>query len=224
MSIRHEHLKAIPLFSELTDAELRLITTQAREQRYPKGNIVFYEGDPGDFLMIILSGKVKVVLLGQEGQELILSILEPGNFFGEMAILEAAPRSATVITIEPSEFLCLDQASFSSLIQRHPPIALKILRHLSARLRQADEQLRSLAMFDIYGRIAQCLLKLGQTGGRYDQGQLVISNRPSFQELAHMIGCTRETVSRALKVLQEEGYVAVNRREIIIRRPWHFLT
>jgi len=221
MKMKRNHLQSIPLFSELTNEEIDLILDNAREQRYPRGSIVFYEGDPGDFLMVVISGKVKVVLLGEGGQEIILAMLGPGNFFGEMAILESAPRSATVMTIEPSEFLCLDQQSFSALLQRHPPISIKILKHLSERLRQADEQIRSLAMFDIYGRIAQCLLRLGQTQGKRLEEKLVITDRPSFQELSHMIGCSRETVSRAMKVLQEDGYLTVTRKDITIKRPWH---
>jgi CRP/FNR family transcriptional regulator, cyclic AMP receptor protein len=221
MKMKRDHLKTIPLFSELTTTELDLLLEKAREQRYPRGSIVFYEGDPGDFLMVVLTGKVKVVLLGEGGQEIILAMLGPGNFFGEMAILEAAPRSATVMTAEQSEFLILDQQSFSALIQGHPSISQKILKHLSERLRQADEQIRSLAMFDIYGRIAQCLLRLGQTQGKRLDGTLVIIDRPSFQELSHMIGCSRETVSRAMKVLQEDGYLTVTRKEITIKRPWH---
>ena len=221
MKMKRDHLKTIPLFAELTNAELDLILEKAREQRYPRGSIVFYEGDPGDFLMVVLTGKVKVVLLGEDGQEIILAMLGPGNFFGEMAIFEAAPRSATVMTAEQSEFLILDQPNFSALIERHPSISQKILKHLSERLRQADEQIRSLAMFDIYGRIAQCLLRLGQTQGKRLDGTLIIIDRPSFQELSHMIGCSRETVSRAMKVLQEDGYLTVTRKEITIKRPWH---
>jgi len=221
MKMKRDHLKSIPLFSELTNAELDLIVPSVREQRYPRGSIVFYEGDPGEFLMIVLTGKVKVILLGEDGQEIILAMLGVGDFFGEMAILESAPRSATVMTVEPSEFLCLDQKSFSTLLQNQPSISMKILKHLSERLRQTDEQIRSLAMFDIYGRIAQCLLRLGQTQGKRLDGKLVITNRPAFQELSHMIGCSRETVSRAMKVLQEDGYLTVTRKEITINRPWH---
>ncbi len=221
MKLKRDHLKSIPLFSELTNTELDLILASAREQRYPRGSIVFYEGDPGDFLMVVLTGKVKVVLLGKEGQEIILALLGPRDFFGEMAILESAPRSATVMTIEASEFLCLAQQNFTTLLQNHPPISMKILKHLSERLRQANEQIRSLAMFDIYGRIAQCLLRLGQTQGQRLDGKLVITDRPSFKELSHMIGCSRETVSRAMKVLQEDGYLIVTRKDITITRPWH---
>lgn len=221
MKLKRDHLKSIPLFSELTNTEFDLILASAREQRYPRGSIVFYEGDPGDFLMVVLTGKVKVVLLGKEGQEIILALLGPRDFFGEMAILESAPRSATVMTTEASEFLCLGQQNFTTLLQNHPPIGMKILKHLSERLRQANEQIRSLAMFDIYGRIAQCLLRLGQTQGQRLDGKLVITDRPSFQELSHMIGCSRETVSRAMKVLQEDGYLIVTRKDITITRPWH---
>ena len=220
MSIRSRRLKHIPLFSELTPHELDLLVSTARKQQYPKGSIVFFEGDPGDFLMVVLSGKVKVALLGENGQEVILSILGPDSFFGEMALLETEPRSATVFTLEKSVFLRLERDRFFGLLGQHPSIALKILKHLSSRLRQANEQIRSLAMFDIYGRIARCLLNLGQTQGKRLGNRIVIPDRPSFQDLAHMVGCSRETLSRALKVLQQNGYLTINKKEIVMNRTW----
>ena len=219
-TIRRVHLKKIPLFSDLTNAELNLILGSAKKRRYPKGSIVFNEGDAGDFLLVIYSGKVKVVLYGEKGEEIILAMLGPGNFFGEMGLLSSRPRSATVLTMEPSEFLHLDQQSFSSLITTHPPLALKILKYLSHRLKQANEQIRTLVMFDVYGRIARCLLNLIETQGIQTKQNLVLCNRPSFQDLAHMIGCSRETVSRAINVLKREGYLTVSRKEIVIHRTW----
>jgi len=125
MKMKRNHLQSIPLFSELTNEEIDLILDNAREQRYPRGSIVFYEGDPGDFLMVVISGKVKVVLLGEGGQEIILAMLGPGNFFGEMAILESAPRSATVMTIEPSEFYASTNRVFPLCYNVTPRSALR---------------------------------------------------------------------------------------------------
>jgi CRP-like cAMP-binding protein len=137
-----------------------------------------------------------------------------------MALLETEPRSATVFTLEKSVFLRLERDRFFGLLGQHPSIALKILKHLSSRLRQANEQIRSLAMFDIYGRIARCLLNLGQTQGKRLGNRIVIPDRPSFQDLAHMVGCSRETLSRALKVLQQNGYLTINKKEIVMNRTW----
>jgi len=218
--LRRSHFKNIPLFSELTNQEIQLIVTYSKEYRYPKGSIVFHEGDPGDFLLIILSGRVKVVLFGEGEKEVILAILGPGSFFGEMAVLDATPRSATVLTLEPSLFLHIDQGKFSSLIKKYPQLAWKIMKHLTSRLREANEQIGSLAMFDVYGKIARCLLGLAKTQGIRTATHLVVQNRPSLRDLGHMVGCSRETMSRAMQVLQRGGYLIVNRKEIIILRSW----
>ncbi|MBA3967945.1 MAG: cyclic nucleotide-binding domain-containing protein [Nitrospirales bacterium] len=187
----------------------------------PNKNVIFQEGDSGEVLFIILSGKVKVLLTGKNGQEFILSYLGQGNFVGEMAILESAPRSASVITVEPSEFFLLGQKELTELLKNHPGIAMKILKNLSQRLRKMSEQVRSLVMLDIYGRVGRCLLNLAEfKDGVETHGQLLISNRPSFQELAKMVGCSRETLSRTLKALKENGSLTVTRNTIYINRLW----
>jgi len=185
-------LKNVPLFSDLTHQELGMLAASGSRRKFPAKNIVFQEGDQGDNLLI-LSGKVKVLLYGKGGQEFFLTILGAGNFFGEMAIFEAAPRSATVMTVEPCEFLLLGQKDLTGLLIKHPMIAVKILKNLSHRLRKTNEQIRSLVMFDIYGRIGRCLLNLAETQGGWANGQFLVPNRPSFQELAKMVECSRET-------------------------------
>ncbi len=213
-------LKHVPLFSDLTDQELGLLAALGSRRKYPGKNMVFQEGEPGDVLLVILSGKVKVLLSGKSGQEYILTMLGPGNFFGEMALLEAAPRSATVMTVEPCEFLILNQRNIEGLLEKHPAIAMKILKNLSQRLRKTNEQIRSLVMFDMYGRVGRCLLNLAETHGGRANGQFFVPNRPSYQELAKMIGCSRETLSRTMKGLKENGCLTVTRSTIYINKVW----
>ena len=213
-------LKNVPLFSDLTHKELGMLAAAGSRRKFPTKGIVFHEGDQGDNLLIILSGKVKVLLYGKGGQEFILTILGPGNFFGEMAIFESAPRSATVMTVEPCEFLLLSQKDLTGLLKKHPMIALKILQKLSQRLRKTNEQIRSLVMFDIYGRIGRCLLNLAETQGGRANGQFLVANRPSLQELAKMVGCSRETLSRAMKALKDNGCLTVTRNTIYINKIW----
>ena len=221
MVMYKQAIKNVPLFSELTDQELSLLAASGSRQKFPDKKVIFQEGDSGEVLFIILSGKVKVLLTGKNGQEFILSHLGPGNFFGEMAILESAPRSASVITAEPSEFFLLGRKALTELLQHHPGIAIKILKNLSQRLRKVSEQVRSLVMFDMYGRVGRCLLNLAEfQDGVETHGQLLISNRPSFQELANMVGCSRETLSRTLKGLKENGSLTVTRNTIYINRLW----
>jgi len=213
-------LKNVPLFSDLTHQELGMLAAVGSRRNFPAKNIVFHEGDQGDNLLIILSGKVKVLLYGKGGQEFILTILGPGNFFGEMAIFEAAPRSATVMTLEPCEFLLLGQKDVNGLLKKHPMIAVKILKKLSQRLRKTNEQIRSLVMFDIYGRIGRCLVNLAETQGGRANGKILVPNRPSLQELAKMVGCSRETLSRAMKSLKDNGCLTVTRNTIYINKIW----
>jgi CRP/FNR family transcriptional regulator, cyclic AMP receptor protein len=221
MVMYRQAIKNVPLFSELTDQELSLLAASGSHQTFPDKNVIFQEGDSGEVLFIILSGKVKVLLTGKNGQEFILSHLGPGNFFGEMAILESAPRSASVITVEPSEFFLLGRKALTELLTKYPGITMKILKNLSQRLRKVSEQVRSLVMFDMYGRVGRCLLNLAEfQEGVETHGHLVISNRPSFQELANMVGCSRETLSRTLKALKENGSLTVTRNTIYINRLW----
>ena len=220
MGMEQQAIKSVPLFSDLTDRELGLLAGSGSRRKFPAKNVVFQEGEPGEVLLIILSGKVKVILSGKDGQEFILAMLGPGNFFGEMAILESAPRSASVVTIEPCEFLLLSQKEVTALLMKHPTMALKILKNLSQRLRKTNEQIRSLVMFDIYGRVGRCLLNLAETQGGRANGQFVVPNRPSFHELAKMVGCSRETLSRAIKALKDNGCLTVTRNTIYINKAW----
>jgi CRP-like cAMP-binding protein len=220
MRIYKQAIKSVPLFSDLTNHELGHLAVSGSRRKFPAKNVVFQEGEPGEVLLIILSGKVKVLLSGKNGQEFILALLGPGNFFGEMAILESAPRSASVITVEPCEFLLLSQKDVTALLKKHPTIALKILKNLSQRLRKTNEHIRSLVMFDIYGRVSRCLLNLAETQGGRANGQFLVPNRPSFQELANMVGCSRETLSRAIKALKDNGCLTVTRNTIYINKVW----
>ncbi len=214
-------LKKVPLFSDLTDQELDLLAVSGSRRKLPAKNVVFQEGEPGEVLLIILSGKVKVLLSGKNGEEFILAILGSGNFFGEMALLESAPRSASVITLEPCEFLLLSQKVLTTLLMNHPAMALKILKHLSYRLRKTNEQVRGLVMCDIYSRVCRCLLNLAEVQVvKAKNHLLVISNRPSFQELAKMVGCSRETLSRTIKHLKENGCLTVTLNAIFINKVW----
>lgn len=220
MGIDKRVLKSVPLFADLNDQELGFLAASGRRRKLPAKNVVFQEGETGDFLLIILSGKVKVFLSGSDGKEFILTILGSGNYFGEMAILEAAPRSATVMTVEPCEFLVLNTKDLSDLLSKYPAIALKILKNLSQRLRKTNEQIRSLVMFDIYGRVGRCLMSLAEMQGRRANGQFLVSNRPTFQEIAKMVGCSREALSRAIKTLKDNGCLTVTRNTIYINKVW----
>lgn len=202
-----DSLRSVPLFAGLTTGELDAVARRSRRLHYPRRSIVFHEGDPGDYLLVIITGRVKVTLLGEGGQETILAILEPPSFFGEISLLDEAPRSATVMTLDPTDFLQIAREPFMALIREHPAIAMKIMSRVARLLRQCTEQVRTLSMFDVHGRVLRGLLLMAQNRGESGLDRMTIRPRPSLKDLALMIGCSREAVSRALKVLQDTGYV-----------------
>jgi len=201
-------LKLIPLFADLESAELEVVAKASRRLAYPKSSIVFYEGDPGDFLLIVFKGRVKVTLLGADGQETIVTTLDAPAFLGEVALLDGTPRSATVVAQTAIEVVQISREPFLALMMKHPQIALKIMRQLATALRRATEQIRTLSMFDVYGRVLRCLLVLAQQRGLTGGSRMIVSPPPTNTHLASMIGCSRETVSRAMKTLVSTGYVS----------------
>ena len=178
--------------------------------------IVLYKGDVGQVLYLILKGKVKVVLFDENGKEIILSTLKSGNYFGEMSAFDQMPRSATVVTVEDSEFLVISQRSITDQINKNPHIALKLLSEMSRRLREADEQISNLALLDVRGRVARALLKLSkETIVRKNEGYKIIP-RPALKDIAAMSGTSRETVSRVLSEFSQKNLISLTKENIII--------
>src|SRR5262245_51023294 len=155
-----EILKRVPLFSDLADGELGRFADVTREREYPRNSVILFEDDPGDALYIVSSGQVKVVLIGEDGREVILSVLGDGDFFGEMSLIDDEPRSAHVIAMKDSHLLVLRREDFQGLLMQTPAIALAMLRELTRRLRRVDEKVGSLVLLDVNGRVARLLLDL----------------------------------------------------------------
>ena len=208
-----EVLKRVPLFSDLSEVEIARFAEVTREREYPKNSVILFEDDPGDALYIVSSGQVKVVLIGEDGREVILSVLGDGDFFGEMALIDDEPRSAHVIAMKDSQLLVLRRDDFQLQLRDHAQIALKLLRELVQRLRRADEKIGGLVLLDVNGRVAQLLLDLSE-----ESGGPRITRRLTHHTIAQMIGSSRETVSRAMRELVERGLIDVSRREITIRQ------
>ena len=211
-----ELLKNIPLFSELSSGELGELVELSEKRRYPKGSIVLYKGDEGQVIYLILKGKVNVDLIDENGKEIILSTLKSGNYFGEMSAFDQMPRSATIITVEDSEFLVISQKIITDQIKKNPKIALKLLSEMSRRLREADEQISNLALLDVRGRVAQILLKLYRgTNVRKGEDYKIVP-RPALKDIAAMSGTSRETVSRILSEFSKRGLISLTKENIII--------
>ena len=210
-------LRRVPLFSDLPEEDLEKLARVAVRKTYPKENVIFFEQDEGDSLFIISRGSVKVAKISDEGKEVILAILGPGEFFGDMSLLDNQPRSATVIAVEETEVSAIRRKEFLSQIQENPQLAVKLMSVLSQRLREANRKIGNLALLDVYGRLARILMDFAKIEGRkLDNGRIAF-RRPTHQAIANMIGTSRETVTRTLGDLHRRGYIQISGKEIVIQ-------
>ena len=214
-------LRQVSIFKELPQDTIADLSRRVWQKPAEAGSVIVSQEEAGDALFVIASGKVKVVLYGETGREIILSILKAGDFFGEMALLDRQPRSANVVAIEDSQLLGLDREAFQTHLTAHPTTALAILAEMSRRLRHADEVIGNLALLDVYARVARIIRDLAQKQGEPVDGGLLIKERPTQQEIAGLIGTSRETVSRALNDFTRRGLLEMQGKQILVR--WGFL-
>lgn len=205
-------LSEVSLFADLSDDDLAAMSQLASVKTYPKNTIIITEGDSSDSLYGVLSGKVKVYLSDDEGKEIIINILTKGDYFGELALIDEAPRSASVMTSEETRLIAISKQSFEDCLAAHPSIALRVIKGLSARLRNLTENVKSLALMDVYGRVARTLLDLAEE----EDGKMVIRQRLTQRDIANMVGASREMVSRILKDLSIGGYITIKNKTITI--------
>ncbi len=205
-------LRTIPLFKDVSDDDLRVMEAVAMEKHVPKGQVVLTEGEVGDSLYTIAAGRVKVFIGDEDGREIILKILGPGDFFGEMSLIDSQPRSASVSTLEASTFRVLSHADFEMCLERAPRIGSTVMQALAKRLRDADRKISTLALMDVYGRVANTLLELAINSN----GKLIVGEKLSQQDIANMVGASREMVNRILKDLSDRGYISVEQKTITI--------
>ena len=214
-------LKQVSIFSGLSADDLADLSNRMRPRSVEAGSTIVSQEEAGDALFVIASGKVKVVLYGVTGREIILSMLRAGDFFGEMSLLDAQPRSANVVALEDSELLSLDRDAFRTHLLSRPATSLAVLAELSRRLRRADEVIGDLALLDVYARVARAIRELAQKQGEPAEGGLLIRERPTQQEMAGMIGTSRETVNRALSDFTRRGLLEMSGKTMLVR--WGFL-
>jgi CRP/FNR family cyclic AMP-dependent transcriptional regulator len=206
------------LFAELDDRELASIATVAKARRYAKDDVVFHADESGDIFCLIKEGQVKVTMISPEGKEIILSILGPGDFFGEMALLDNEPRSATIIATEPLEIVTIWRSDFLHILSENFSITQKVLAELSRRLRNASNRIESLATMDVYGRLARFFLDAARDRGKVLDNGYVAVTRPTHQSIANMIGTSRETVSRLIHDLMKQNLLLSEGKTIYLRK------
>jgi CRP-like cAMP-binding protein len=212
---RRAMLRGIDLFGHLSDAETDSVLGLMREQRVGKGGIVFHQFDESGGLYLTLKGSVKISRIGREGREVTITILREGNFFGEMSLFDGQPRSATATTTEACRFLVLDRENFLNGVLTIPGIVAKLLQELSKRLRASNQSIENLALGTVFDRLFHFLSHLGR---RFEKAgeETVITERPTHQELAELVGSSRETVTRTLASMEKRGFITLRKREIVL--------
>ncbi len=206
-------LEKTSLFSALDKSELELLSSQAVTRVFPKHSVIINEGDASDALYVVNSGRVKVFLGDEEGKEIVLNTHGPGDYFGELAMLDNAPRSASVVTLEKASISLISKDDFEACLSRNPVLALQVIRDLAKRLRVSTESVRSLALLDVYGRVARLLLQLAED----ENGQLIVKEKLTHQDIADRVGSSREMITRILKDLKAGGYIEIEDRHITIK-------
>jgi CRP-like cAMP-binding protein len=211
-----ELIRTVPIFSELSEEEVAAVARHATRRQFAKDAVIFFENEPGDTLYVVAAGRVRVSILGDDGREVILSVLGPGDFFGEMALLDNDPRSATTIAAEDTELLCLSRPDFEKVMRESPTMMMALIKVLTTRLRHANQQISTLALLDVYGRVAHLIVEMAQEEGRRLKDGRIAFRRSTHQEIASRIGTTRETVTRMLKDLQRQKLVHVEGKEFVV--------
>lgn len=208
-------LEKIPLFESLSDPERAELEAGMHVQHFPKGSILVQQSDASNNLLyIVLAGRLKVFMGNEDGREVLLDFLQAGDAFGELSLFDEQPRSATVMTVEDCKIGLFPRNYLFDCIQRNPNIAIELLKTVIKRMRNTTEQVSSLALLDVYGRIAKALVNMAKP---QDDGRMVTASL-THQELATMVGASREMVTRILNDLKRGGYIAIDNHRIELKK------
>jgi len=206
-------LANIPMFSQLNEQALFVLSESATYRSFPKNRILINEGDLSDSLYIIFSGRLKAYLSDDSGKEVILSTMGPGEYFGEIALLDDVPRSASIMVVEDCELSIISRSAFEEILQSHSSLALIMLKGMAQRMIALTKNVKSLALMDVYGRTAHFLLESAK-----EEDGLLITEKLTHQDIANRIGSSREMISRILKDLKIGGYIKIEDKKIIIQK------
>jgi CRP-like cAMP-binding protein len=201
--------RRVALFADLDAVQLQALSRLASVRHVAAGAPILREAEPGDLFFALVRGEVKVFVDSPDGREVVLTHLQAGDFFGEMALLEGEPRSASVTALAESELLAIARDDFFALLSRDFALTRKILQTMSARLRRSNEVIESLALQDVGGRLARYLVRLADESGQSPVDGYFAVHRPTHQEIANSIGATRETVTRMLKQFEDRKLIRI---------------
>ena len=209
-------LREVPIFGDLTEEALLTISKLAVRRTFPRSTLIVLEESHAETLYIIELGSVKITRLNEEGREVILAMLGPSEFFGEMALLDGQGRSANVMALEDTTLVTLSRRDFLDVLGQYPSISIQLLREMTSRLRKSDQQIKSLSLSDAEHRIGIALHRISEEVGIFRKGEVIIAQLPFQQDIANMAGTSRETVSRMLKNLNKKGLINREGRKLII--------
>ncbi len=212
-------LKRVALFSHLKDEVLNGLASHLRRRAFRKGTVIFHQDQVGDALYIVESGRVRIFRSAEDGQEITYDNLGPGDGFGEMALLDGQPRSASAVTEEDSITHTLSRPDFQDFLVQSPEMAGALLEQLSTRLRNVMHQAETLAFFDVHARVRHVLLGLARRYGLKENGAVLLNVELTQAELATMVGATRERVNRVLASLRSQGLVELRGKKMVILDP-----
>jgi CRP/FNR family transcriptional regulator, cyclic AMP receptor protein len=212
------YLKQVAIFADLAQEDIQDLMAVAKRRMFRTGEVIFHRDDPGQVLYLIKEGKVKICLISPDGQEISLAVLGVGEYFGEFALYDGLPRSADAIAIEKVECYTLQRSDFHNAIMKNPKIAIQVLEGLSKRLRNTDNMVEDLIFLDVYGRVAKKLLELSEVHGRKVENGIFIDVRLTQQELASMVGASRESVNKVMGYFTDKSYISTDKHRVTLHR------
>jgi len=216
---RRRLLLSSPLFDALPAEALNDILGQATEISVRRGQTVFQTGDEGSYMVAVLSGRIRISATSPEGREVTLNMIDAGEVFGELALLDGKPRSADATALEDSKLMTVERRHFLPYLTSNNVLTLRVIDVLCERLRDTSETLGNFAMLDLPGRLARKLLKLAEEYGNSTNGRILLDIRLSHTDLGRFVGCSRETVNKQMRAWEDEGIVAREGGRIAVRRP-----
>ena len=216
---KRQILARTALLGKLSDTEIDALLKYSHVECYPAGEEIYAKGSPGNCMMVVLRGKAKMSSISFEGREIVLNIMNPGEIFGEIALLDGEERSADAIAMTDCELLILNRRDFMPCLEKHPEICLMLIKILCERLRRTSEQVEDLVFRHVESRIAKALLQLSENSGQPYVEDRVLELRLSQSELGNIVGITRESVNKQLKMWQRARFVDLAKESIIILDP-----
>jgi CRP/FNR family transcriptional regulator, cyclic AMP receptor protein len=211
-----EVIRRAPLFTALDDASAATLRESMTQVKVSKGQTLFKEGDAGDRLFVVVEGKLKLGTSSGDGRENLLSILGPGDMFGELSLFDPGPRTATATAVTDARVLTLANDQVIGWVTAHPQVSLQLFKRLARRLRRTNEVLADLVFADVPGRVAKAIMDLGERFGTKKEDGLHVNHELTQEELAQLVGASRETVNKALADFAGRGWVRLEPRAVVV--------